>query len=106
MNVIAMSKIDDIIKEKSLKPSDCLYHTNRSALNKANKPTGKIRVLATQDSVAHVEYKCPECSHEAYTEQPWSRPFYVKCSKCGFRMSVPKMKDQFKKEMKAENARG
>ncbi len=92
--------IDDYIRENSLKPRDCLYHTNRSAKNARGEFTGKIRVLATKDNVARVEYKCPECGHEEYVEQQWKRPFYVKCSKCGFKISVPKMRQEFKKEMK------
>ena len=100
-----MTKIDDYIRENAVKPRDCLYHTNRSALNKAGKGTGKIRVLAAKDGIARVEYKCPECGHEAYTEQEWKRPFYVKCEKCGFKITVPKMRQQFKKEQKAENAK-
>ena len=99
---MSMGKIDDIIKEKKLKPHECQYHTNRWAVNRKNQPAGNIRVLAVGD-VAHVEYTCPECSHTAYAEQPWKRPFFVKCAKCGYKISVPKMKDQAKRESKAES---
>jgi DNA-directed RNA polymerase subunit RPC12/RpoP len=97
-----MSKIDDIIRERSLKPHDCLYHTNRSVKGRSGGD-GIIRVLALhEDNIARCEYKCPECFHEGYTEQPWKRPFSVKCEKCGFRISVPKLRDQAKREAKLE----
>lgn len=99
-----MSKIDNIISEKKLKPHDCLYHTNRAVKGVTPESSGSIRVLATQDKVAHVEYKCPECLHEDFVEQEWKRPFSVKCRKCSFLIRVPKMKQQFKKEMKAGKA--
>ena len=95
-----MSKIDDFVKQHNIIPKECVYHTNRSVTGK-NK--GSIRVLVPKsDSIARCEYVCPECLHAAYTEQPWKRPFYVKCEKCSAKISVMKMKQQFKKEMKAE----
>jgi ribosomal protein S27E len=94
-----MGKIDDYIAEHKIKPSDALYHTNRTV-----DGTGKIRVLATKDNVAHVEYKCPKCTNEDYTESEWKRPFSVKCSKCGGTIKVPKLKQQFKREQKKANA--
>jgi len=96
-----MSKIQEYIQKNSIKPSDCIYHTNRSAKGLKGF-TGKIRVLVPKsDSVARCEYVCPECKHEDYAEQEWKRPFSIKCAKCGYRISVPKMKQQFKKEMKS-----
>lgn len=96
-----MSKIDEYVKQNNVKPSGCLYHTNRSAMNKAGSAAGKIRVLVLKaDSLARCEYVCPECGHEDYSEQPWGRPFSIKCEKCGYRINVPKLKQQFKKEMK------
>ncbi|MDI6720987.1 MAG: hypothetical protein QMD85_01260 [Candidatus Aenigmarchaeota archaeon] len=98
-----MSKIDDYIRENAVKPSDCLYHTNRTVRNKKNQMTGKMRVLAPKsDGIARVEYKCPECLNEGYLEQEWKRPFSVNCQKCKTKITVPKMKDQAKKEMKAD----
>jgi peptide subunit release factor 1 (eRF1) len=96
------SKIQQYIIQNKILPKDCLYHTNRTIKNKKNQPTGSIRVLATKDKIARVEYTCPECEHKAYTEQEWKRPFYVKCAKCNNKISVPKMKDQAKKELKNE----
>jgi len=99
-----MGKIDDFIKQNSIKPSDCLYHTNRDVKNKKGVAGGKMRVLAPKsDSIARVEYKCPECLSEGYIEQKWERPFSIKCEKCGVKIGVPKMKEQAKKELKAEN---
>lgn len=98
-----MGKIDDFVKQNSLKPKDCLYHTNRSVKGTKN---GSMRVLVSKtDSLARCEYVCPECTHAAYVEQPWKRPFYVKCEKCGFKMSVPRIRDAAKRERKAESAK-
>lgn len=96
-------KIDEYVKQNSIKPSDCIYHTNRSTRDSKGGFTGKIRVLVPKaDSIARCEYVCPECKHAAYAEQEWKRPFSIKCEKCGYRISVPKMKQEFKKEMKKE----
>ena len=96
-----MSKIQEYVQKNGIKPSDCLYHTQRSARNSKGEPAGKMRVLVPKaDSTARVEYTCPECSHEAYAEQEWKRPFSIKCEKCGYKMTVPKMKAEFKKEQK------
>ena len=94
-----MGKIDDYIQENSVKPSKTIYHTNRTI-----DGVGKIRVLATKDNVARVEYKCPYCEHEDYTEEEWKRPFSIKCGKCDKTIKVPKLKQQFKREMKKANA--
>ena len=100
--MILISKIDEYVKQNSIKPSDCIYHTNRSARGSKGL-TGKIRVLVPKsDSIARCEYICPECGHAAYAEQEWKRPFAIKCEKCGCRISVPKMKQAFKKETKGE----
>jgi len=96
-----MSKIQDFIVKNNIKSKDCVYHTWRDVKNAKKQPTGKIRVLVPPNSAtAMVEYTCPECKHTAYTESEWKRPFYVKCAKCGFKISVPKMKAEAKKEMK------
>lgn len=98
-----MSKIQQYITGNKVKPRDCAYHTNRSIKNSRGEITGSIRVLVPKDT-AMVEYKCPDCSHEAYTEAQWKRPFSVKCGKCGIKISVPKLRDQAKREAKAEAA--
>ncbi len=102
-----MSKIDDYVKDHGVVPKDCLYHTNRSSKNARGEFTGKIRVLVPKaDSIARCEYTCPECGHSDYIEQPWKRPFYMKCGKCGYRMGVPKMRQEFKKDAKKKNDSG
>lgn len=100
-----MGKIQEFIIKNKVLPKDCGYHTWRDLKNSKMQPTGKIRVLVPPNSTtAMVEYTCPECKHEAFTEQPWKRPFSVKCAKCGLKITVPKMKDAAKKEMKKDNA--
>ena len=81
------------------------YVTNRTLKNKANDDKGRIKVLVPADSdTAQVDYVCPECAFSEHKEQPWQRPFFAKCSKCGAMMKIPKLKDEIKKEKKA--ARG
>ncbi len=100
-----MSKIQDYIVKNKVVSKECVYHTWRDVKSKKGEPTGKIRVLVPPKSAtAMVEYTCPECKHAAYTEQPWKRPFGVNCEKCKTKITVPKMKNAAKKELKADNA--
>ena len=94
-------KIDAFVQQNNVLPRECLYHTWRAARNSKGQETGKIRVLVWKDTIARCEYICPECTKHGYQELPWKRPFYLKCQ-CGFKLSVPKMKAAFKKEMKAK----
>ena len=91
-------KINSIIKEKKIKPSDCAYHTLRDLDN-----GGKIRVLAIKgEENATAEYICPFCGHSGVAEELWKRPFSIKCGSCGKTIKVPKLKGkkQKKKERK------
>lgn len=98
-----LKKIQEFIVKNNILPKDCLYHTNRTAKNSRKQPTGKIRVLVPKsDGKARAEYICPECGFYGYTETEWKRPFSVKCEKCGFKISVPKMRQEAKKELKAK----
>ncbi|MEM7813793.1 MAG: hypothetical protein QW548_02755 [Candidatus Aenigmatarchaeota archaeon] len=99
MAEIKFTKIEAIIKEKNLLPRDAVYHTTRHVGS-----SGKIRVLVLKDGIARCEYICPSCTKYGYSEEPWKRPFAAKCANCGFKIAVPKMKEQFKREMK--QARG
>jgi len=93
-------KIDALIKEKSLKSSDALYVTTR------HMKEGKIRILALKsDGIARCEYICPNCMKYGYGEAPWQRPFSIPCANCGGKINVPKMREQFKREQKAEKAK-
>lgn len=99
------NKIQEIIEKKKVLPSEALYHTNRSALDSKGRPAGKIRVLALkEDNIARFEYICPECGKYGYNESEFKRPLFTKCRHCGFKINVPKMKQQFKREMKAASA--
>ena len=100
-----MTKIQQIVESKNVLPKQTLYHTSRSALNSKGKATGKMRVLALkEDNIARYEYVCPECGKYGYSESEFKKPLFTKCQHCGFKITVPKMKQQFKREMKAENA--
>ncbi len=97
-----LKAIQDFIDKNNIKPSNCAYHTCRTKKNAKGEDTGQIRVLALKGEVnAHCEYVCPECGQYGYVQVEWKRPFYVKC-KCGFKLSVAKMRQEFKKEQKAE----
>ena len=96
--------LEKFVQENNILPSQCAYHTWRDALNKAGRKAGKMRILALKaDNIARVEYICPECGHHGYQESQWQRPFSFKCEKCVFTIKVSKMKEQFKREMKAAN---
>ena len=98
-----MGKIQDYAVKNDIKPKECVYHTWRDVKSKDGKSAGKIRVLVPPQSLtAMIEYKCPECGHEAYKEETWKRPFSTKCDKCGFKLSVPKMKAEAKREAKGK----
>lgn len=98
-----MGKIQDFIVENNVSPKECVYHTWRDVKNSKKEIAGKIRVLVPpKSSTAMVEYTCPECKHSAYVEQEWKRPFYFKCEKCGFRLSVQKLKKEALKEAKGK----
>jgi DNA-directed RNA polymerase subunit RPC12/RpoP len=98
-----MGKIQDFIIQNKVLPKECVYHTWRDAKNKSGEPTGKIRVLVPpKSSTAMIEYTCPECKNESYKEEAWKRPFSTKCDKCGFKLSVPKMKAEAKREFKGK----
>jgi DNA-directed RNA polymerase subunit RPC12/RpoP len=98
-----IKKINEFIAKTGIKPSECLYHTWRFVKNKKMKDNGVIRVLVPKsDGIARVEYICPECGHYGYLETEWKRPFFVRCEKCKYKINVPKMREEFKREQKAE----
>ena len=73
------------------------YVTNRTVPNKSGEMKGKLRACVRVGSdTAEVDYTCPECGHSEHTEQPFKRPFSVKCSKCGCTIKVPKLKGKKK----------
>jgi len=89
-----LSKISAFISENKISPRDCEYHTLRELDN-----GGKLRVLVLKkDLLARVEYVCPKCKKEGYSESAWKRPFSIKCEGCGKTINVPKLKG--KKEKK------
>jgi DNA-directed RNA polymerase subunit RPC12/RpoP len=100
MSEIKFTKIDAVIRQKNIAPGDCLYHTTRHI------GSGMMRILALKaDGIARCEYICPSCKKYGYSEEPWKRPFSINCVNCGFKISVPKMKQQFKREMKANKGK-
>jgi len=94
-------KIQKIINEKKLTPSDCSYHTLRTLENK-----GKIRVLVIKgENTAHIELICPFCNAYIYITQEWGKVskgskfrFKVKCPKCGKLVKISKLKGKKNKK--------
>ncbi len=77
------------------------FVTNRVVANKNGEEKGRVKAYVPADSnTVYINYKCPECEFSEKTEQEWKRPFNVKCSKCGYVMRIPRLKDQIKKEKK------
>jgi ssDNA-binding Zn-finger/Zn-ribbon topoisomerase 1 len=77
------------------------YITNRTIFNDQGKETGRIAVLVRNGSDdADVKYTCPECEFSEQTKRPWKRPFSLKCSKCGFLIRLPRLKDEMKRKKK------
>ncbi|UCG95387.1 MAG: hypothetical protein JSV92_05130 [archaeon] len=91
-----LTRITQYIKDHGVK--SYVYHTWRDLEDEGGNKKGELRVLVLEDNTARVEYKCPECGHEAYEEKPWKRPFNVKCQKCSCLIRVPKLRDQVKKK--------
>jgi transcription elongation factor Elf1 len=82
------------------------YVTNRVLCNKSGQELGRIRVLVKKDSdVAETDYVCPECSYSEHLECKWKRPFAIHCSKCGFLIRLPRLKDEIKREKKRSKSR-
>ena len=81
------------------------FITTRGLKNKADKPTGKIRIVKLKEQQeALVDYTCPECGHAEKKKELWQEPFLtgsganrkmsVVCAKCGNKMTVLKLKKQ------------
>ena len=99
-----MTKLEKFVQDNKILPSQCAYHTWRDVSNKKGEPIGKMRILVLKtDKLARVEYICPSCIKSGYTESPWQRPFSFNCQSCGIVIKVPKLKEQFKREMKKAN---
>ncbi|MFH1364050.1 MAG: hypothetical protein ABIH52_00155 [Candidatus Aenigmatarchaeota archaeon] len=79
------------------------YVTNRQVKNKAGEDTGRMKLFVKKDSeLAEGEYTCPECRHNGKINDPWVKPFAIKCEKCNITIKLPKLLKQFKKEKKKE----
>ncbi|MEE9323756.1 MAG: hypothetical protein V3U72_04380 [Candidatus Aenigmarchaeota archaeon] len=77
------------------------FVSNRILKNSEGEEKGRMRVLIKVDSdIAETDYECPGCGFKEHVEPEWERPFSVKCSKCGFLMKLPKLKDEMKREKK------
>jgi len=94
-------EITKIIKEKSLKPKDCEYHTLRTLEN-----GGRIQVLVIKgDSTAHIDLTCPHCGHSAYYTQEYKKVskaakirMRVECEKCKKKIPIDKLKSKKSKK--------
>ena len=72
------------------------FVSNRSVKNEKGEETGKIKIFVKSDSnTAEGDYKCPECLNEGKINQEFSRPFFVICQKCNFKINLPKLKERY-----------
>ena len=79
------------------------FVSNRVLKNSKEEENGRMRVLVKMGSdIAETDYECPECGFRGHVEPEWKRPFSVKCSKCGFVMKMPKLKDEIKRDKKRQ----
>ncbi len=77
------------------------FVSNRILKNSKGEEKGRMRVVVKVNSdIAETDYECPECGFNEHVELEWKRPFSVKCSKCGFLMRLPRLKDEIKREKK------
>ena len=77
------------------------FVSNRILKNSKGEEKGRMRVLVKIDSdVAETDYECPECGFREHVDLEWKRPFAVKCSKCGFLMRLPRLRDEIRREKK------
>ena len=77
------------------------YITNRTLRNKNGEEKGRLKAFVRNESDrVEGEYQCPECGGNGKVDQVWKRPLNVKCSRCGFLIKIPKMKDEIKREKK------
>ena len=82
------------------------FVSNRTLKNSREEEKGRMRVIVKVDSDnAETDYECPECGFRERVETEWKRPFTVKCTKCGFVMRLPRLKDEIKKEKKREKGK-
>lgn len=108
---MVMNKINEFVKEKGIKPSECTFHTIREVKDEKESPVGKLRVLVAkiEPSVAHVELYCPKCKKESYQKTKWNdfkndagrkTAFVIVCPHCSHKHEVRRMNDEAKREMK------
>lgn len=79
------------------------YVTNRALKNKEGEDTGRIKFFVKKDSdIAEGEYTCPECAHKGKINDPWKKPFSIKCAGCNKTLKLSKLLKQSKREKKKE----
>jgi DNA-directed RNA polymerase subunit RPC12/RpoP len=87
------------------------FVTTRELKNKNGQMTGKARIIKLkEEDKAMVDFSCPECGHAEKREEAWQEPFVigkgankkmnVVCKKCGYRVTILKMKKEMQKEKK------
>ncbi|MFH1978054.1 MAG: hypothetical protein ABIJ92_01900 [Candidatus Aenigmatarchaeota archaeon] len=82
------------------------YITKRVLKDKDGLDKGRIVVIVrTGSDMAEVDYTCPECEKAEHIEVPWVRPFKTRCTGCNCLMKITKLKDDIKREKKAEAKR-
>ena len=87
------------------------FITTRELKNKRGEMKGSVRILKLkEEDKAMVDFTCPECGHAEKREEVWQEPFVTGsgankemnavCKKCGYRVTILKMKKEMQKEKK------
>jgi len=87
------------------------FITTRELQNKSGEMKGSARILKIkEEDKAMVDFTCPECGHSEKREEAWQEPFVigkgakkkmnVVCRKCGYSVTILKLKKEMQKEKK------
>ncbi len=85
------------------------YITTRDLQGSSGQNSGKIRILKTkEENEANIQVTCPECGNNEQRKEAWTEPFVtgtgankkfnLSCNKCGFKMTMLKLKKEAKKK--------
>jgi predicted RNA-binding Zn-ribbon protein involved in translation (DUF1610 family) len=87
------------------------FITTRDLKDKTGQVTGKVRIMKLkEENEASVSYTCPECGYSEQRKELWEEPFLTgkgankkmrfSCAKCGYNISVLKLKKEIAKDKK------
>ena len=79
------------------------YITTKPLQNSEGKGTGRIRIIVLKgEDEAHVDYVCPQCGFSEKKNEPWKKPFRMKCTRCNFLIKISSLRAEIKRERKVD----